>query len=91
MFLQLANNRDRDVFIETFWKQRDPTPGTPENEYKDEILKRFQYVNQFFGRATTREGWRIDMGRFYMVLGPPASTERFEATIGLVPCQSWSY
>ena len=91
VFLQLANNRDRDVFIETFWKQRDPTPGTPENEYKDEISKRFQYVNQFFGRATTREGWRTDMGRFYMVLGPPASTEHFEATIGLVPCQSWSF
>lgn len=31
------------------------------------------------------------MGRIYMVLGPPASIERFEATIGLVPCQSWSY
>ena len=91
VFLQLTNSRDRDVFIETFWKQRDPTPGTPENEYKDEILKRFQYVNQFFGRATTREGWQTDMGHFYMVLGPPASTERFEATIGLVPCQSWSY
>lgn len=91
VFLQLANSRDRDVFIETFWKQRDPTPGTPENEYKDEILKRFQYVNQFFGRATTREGWRTDMGRFYMILGPPSSTEHFEATIGLVPCLSWSY
>jgi hypothetical protein len=26
-----------------------------------------------------------------MILGPPASIERFEATIGLVPCQSWSY
>ncbi|MBE3125249.1 MAG: GWxTD domain-containing protein [Acidobacteria bacterium] len=91
VFLQLTNSRDRDLFIETFWKQRDPTPGTPENEYRDELLKRFKYVNEFLGRATTREGWRTDMGRIHMVLGPPASIERFDATIGLVPCQSWSY
>jgi GWxTD domain-containing protein len=93
VFMKLVNGRDRDLFIETFWKQRDPTPGTPENEYKDEIVKRFQYVNQNYGRGrgTTREGWRTDMGRIYMILGPPQSTERFEASIGLAPCQSWTY
>ena len=91
VFLKLANGQDRDVFIETFWKQRDPTPGTPKNEYKEELLKRFQYVNEFYGRGTTREGWKTDMGRIHMILGPPASVEHFEATIGLVPCYSWSY
>lgn len=91
VFMQLTNDRDRDLFVETFWKQRDPTPGTPENEYRDELIKRFQYVNEFLGRSTTREGWRTDMGRIYMVLGPPQGIERFDGTIGLVPCQSWSY
>jgi GWxTD domain-containing protein len=93
VFMKLTNNRDRDIFVETFWKQRDPTPGTPENEYKDEIIKRFQYVNQNFGRghSTTREGWRTDMGRIYMVLGPPQSIEHFEVSIGIAPCQSWTY
>ncbi len=93
VFMKLANGRDRDIFIDTFWKQRDPTPGTPENEYKDEIVKRYQYVNQQFGKghSTTREGWRTDMGRIYMVLGAPQSTEHFEASIGLVPCQAWTY
>jgi GWxTD domain-containing protein len=91
VFLKLTSDRDRDVFVETFWKHRDPTPGTPENEYKDELLKRFKYVNEFYGRGTTREGWRTDMGRIHMILGPPASVEHFEATIGLVPCISWSF
>lgn len=91
VFLKLSSDRDRDAFIETFWKQRDPTPGTPENEYKEELLKRFRYVNEFYGRGTTREGWRTDMGRIYMILGPPASVERFEGTIGLAPCAAWSY
>lgn len=91
VFLQLRNDRDRDAFTEMFWKQRDPTPGTPENEYRDELVKRFQYVNEHFGRTTTRQGWQTDMGRYYMILGPPASIERFEATLGLVPAQAWSY
>jgi len=91
VFLQLKNDRDRDMFIETFWRQRDPTPGTPENEYRDEIVKRFKYVNEFFGRSTTREGWRTDMGRYYMILGPPQGLERYDATLGLVPAQAWSY
>jgi GWxTD domain-containing protein len=91
VFLQLKNDRDRDVFIETFWKQRDPTPGTPENEYRDELVKRFKYVNEFFGRSTTRPGWQTDMGRYYMILGPPQGIERYDASLGLVPAQAWSY
>ena len=91
VFLQLRNDRDREAFIETFWKQRDPTPGTPENEYQEELVKRFRYVNEFFRRSTSREGWRTDMGRYYMILGPPQGIERYEATLGLVPCQAWSY
>jgi len=91
VFLKLTTDRDRDVFIETFWKQRDPTPGTPENEYRDELKKRFQYCNEFYGRNTTRPGWKTDQGRIHMILGPPQGIERFEATIGVVPCTSWSY
>ena len=45
VFMQLVNDRDRDIFIETFWKQRDPTAGTPENEYKEGHIKRFRYAN----------------------------------------------
>jgi GWxTD domain-containing protein len=91
VFLKLANDRDRDIFIETFWKQRDPTPGTPANEYRDELQKRFKYCNEFYGRNTTRPGWMTDQGRIHMILGPPQGIERFEATIGIVPCVSWSY
>lgn len=91
IFLQLDNDRDRDLFIEAFWRQRDPTPGTPENEYKDEHIRRFNHANKFFGRSTTREGWRTDMGRIYIILGEPVSIERFESSGFIVPCQAWSY
>jgi GWxTD domain-containing protein len=91
VFLTLTNERERDIFIGAFWKQRDPTPATPQNEYKDEMDKRFKHVNEFFRRGTVREGWMTDMGRIYMILGPANSIERFEGTAGLYPTQVWYY
>jgi GWxTD domain-containing protein len=91
VFLSLTNERERDIFIEAFWKQRDPTPATPQNEYKDEMEARFKYVNEYFRRGTVREGWMTDMGRIYMILGRPVNIERFEGTAGLYPVQAWYY
>jgi GWxTD domain-containing protein len=91
VFLLLANDRERNIFIETFWKQRDPTPGTPLNEYKEEHIKRFDYANEHFRRDSPREGWMTDRGRFYIILGPPVSIERFDNQKGLYPAEVWYY
>ncbi len=91
VFLRLQNDRDRDLFIESFWKQRDPTPETPQNEFKEEHLRRFNYANTHLKRSTPREGWRTDMGRIHIILGPPTSIERFDSPQGVHPCQVWYY
>jgi GWxTD domain-containing protein len=91
VFLRLDNDRDRDIFIESFWKQRDPTPDTPQNEFKDEHYRRFRYANEYYRRGTPREGWMTDMGRMYIILGAPRSIERFEGMAGIHPCQVWYY
>ncbi len=90
VFLQLQNDFDRDIFIEAFWKQRDPTPGTPQNEYKEEISKRFLYVNKEFSKGTPRPGWMTDRGRIYMILGAPQNRERMTMP-ELQPCELWTY
>jgi GWxTD domain-containing protein len=90
VFMSLDNDRERDLFIDTFWKQRDPTPGTPQNEYKEEHWKRFIHANQRYGRNTPREGWMTDQGRMYIILGEPASVEIFE-TSGIYPAEVWTY
>ena len=90
VFLQLNNNFERDIFIQSFWKQRDPTPGTPQNEYKDEINKRFLYVNTEFSKDTSRPGWMTDRGRIYMIMGEPQGRERITLP-ELHPCELWSY
>lgn len=91
VFLQLQNNRERDAFIEMFWKIRDPTSGTSQNEYKEEHLRRFDRANTYYGRSTVRPGWMTDQGKFYIILGEPSSIERFEMTIGIYPVEVWSF
>jgi GWxTD domain-containing protein len=91
VFLKLTNDRDREAFINIFWLQRDPTPGTPENEFKAEIEKRFAYVNDYFKRGSARPGWMTDQGRIYMILGKPNSQERFDEKAGLYPVQVWYF
>jgi GWxTD domain-containing protein len=91
VFLRLDNDRERTAFIEAFWKQRDPTPGTPANEFKDEHYKRMAYADQYFGRDTTRPGWTTDRGRIYILLGPPIDISRFEGESYVHPTQIWSY
>jgi GWxTD domain-containing protein len=91
VFMQLTNDRERDIFMDSFWKQRDPTPGTDKNEYKEEHIRRFEHANEFLGRGTSREGWRTDRGRIYIILGEPASKENFEGQLGLYPVEVWYY
>ena len=89
-FLRLQDDRLRSRFIELFWGMRDPTPGTPENEYREEMERRFAHVNRYF-RFGGRPGWKTDRGRVYMVLGPPRSTEHFSMSLELYDTEVWYY
>ncbi len=91
VFLQLDTDRERDMFIETFWKQRDPNPNTVENEYKIEHIKRFKYANEKLGKGTPSPGWRTDMGRIYIILGEPKTIERYENMTEVYPTIVWFY
>jgi len=91
VFMVLQTDRDREVFIDRFWKQRDPTPGTPLNEFKDEMIKRFLYAEKFYGRGTSREGWTTDMGRIHMILGEPTSKHNFHGLRAIHPTEVWYY
>jgi len=91
VLFQLQTDRERDLFIEAFWKQRDPTPGTPENEFKQEHYRRINYVNHFFGRGTPKAGWKTDRGRIYIILGEPNDIQRFEGKTQIYPSEIWFY
>ncbi|MBM3312583.1 MAG: GWxTD domain-containing protein, partial [Candidatus Aminicenantes bacterium] len=91
VFEKLTNDRDRDIFVQMFWKMRDPTPATPENEYKDEVYRRFKEANRRFRYGSVREGWRTDRGRIYIILGEPLSVTPIPGSNELYPAEIWSY
>ncbi len=72
-FKQLSNDEERDNFIEAFWQRRDPTPDTPENEFKEEHYRRIEYANEHF--AAGLPGWKTDRGRMYIMWGPADEVE----------------
>lgn len=71
---ELTGDEDREAFVRHFWEIRDPTPGTPENEYRDTHYARLEYVNREFREEG--EGWRSDRGRVYILHGAPVSRNR---------------
>ena len=91
VFLQLDNDRDREIFLRTFWKQRDPTPDTEKNEFREEHYRRIAYANRWFGRDSPAPGWRTDMGRIYIILGEPKTIDRFENLTQVFPTVIWFY
>ena len=91
VFLQLQSDRERDLFIEVFWAQRDPTKGDSENEYKKEHYRRINYANHALDRATPKAGWRTDRGRMYIILGEPNDIVRFEGKSQVYNTEVWFY
>ena len=90
IFLQLQTNRERDLFIEAFWKQRDPTQGTDMNEFREEHYKRFKHANTRFISAG-KPGWKTDRGKVYIILGKPWDVRIFDGLDTYFPCEAWYY
>jgi GWxTD domain-containing protein len=91
-FERLTTDSERDMFIQQFWLRRDPTPGTPENEFKEEHYRRIAYADAHFATASGRPGWQTDRGHVYIAYGP---ADELEAHPGGAPTpyayQTWKY
>jgi GWxTD domain-containing protein len=90
-YLALATDREKLDFIEFFWARRDPTPETPENEYRREYLERYAFVMNRLSAG--RPGWSTDRGRLYLILGPPHAVQQNPmGRYGLErPSEIWTY
>ena len=72
-FKNLSNDEERDAFIEQFWLRRNPTPDSPENEFREEHYRRIAYANEHF--AAGKPGWKTDRGHIYIAFGKPDSID----------------
>jgi GWxTD domain-containing protein len=66
---KVANDADAQKFVYLFWARRDPTPGTPRNEFKESFDQRVAYADEHFAAGRLR-GSMTDPGRVIIVLGP---------------------
>lgn len=83
VFLSLKEDYQRDLFIEEFWKRRDPFPDTYENEFKEPFLLRLEEGKNLFGFNDPRT-------RFYALFGPPDEIIKIECE-RYFPSFIWKY
>ncbi|MBZ0264445.1 GWxTD domain-containing protein [bacterium] len=79
----------KEKLFRDFWKNLDPSPGTPTNEKMEEYYRRVHHANEMFG--SFREGWETDMGEVYIRFGPPSDIERHPFDINQKPYEIWRY
>ena len=61
---------EREAFVTTFWTAFDPTPGTPQNEFRTEFERRVAFADANF--ATTKTpGRATERGAVFTFLGAP--------------------
>jgi len=89
-FKQLETDKQRDLFIEEFWRQRDPVPSSPQNEFREEHYRRIEFANKWFGRGLPKPGWRTNRGRIYILLGEPI-TRQTHYDMRIYPIELWFY
>lgn len=87
-FLRLPDT-EKGVFIEEFWKKRDPSPNTEKNEFRIEYESRVAMAEKLF-HSEGKPGWMTDRGRIYILFGPPWNRTMSPAVAGY--CQEiWYY
>jgi GWxTD domain-containing protein len=89
-FNGLQTDQERRQFIEQFWLRRDPTPGTTENELKEEHYRRIAWANDRY--TAEIPGWKTDRGMVYVKFGAPDEKEEHPVA-GAVPYpyEKWRY
>jgi GWxTD domain-containing protein len=73
VFQSLTTAEEKEMFIEQFWRRRDPDPETANNEFKEEHYRRIAYANENFQSGIP--GWQTDRGKVYIIHGPPDDIE----------------
>lgn len=77
-------------FLIRFWRDRDPTPESLENEYLQAIQNRYHYANEQFGWGET-QGWKSDRGRVLIQNGMPDEIQHHANEAASVPYEIWIY
>jgi len=88
--------KDKETYEErleafnAYWDGQDPTPGTFENERKNEFYRRVAVANHNFSYMFGN-GWSSDRGRIYIMYGEPDQLDDYPIVPNQRPYQEWYY
>ena len=71
----IKSDEEADKFVALFWARRDPTPGTPRNEFREQYEKRVLQADANF-KSDKLRGAMTDRGRTLILFGMPSKIER---------------
>lgn len=77
-------------FLFRFWRNRDTDLSTPVNEFKNEYMRRVNYVNENFS-SSFKEGYLSDRGRVYLIYGQPDQRDFYHSESNMKPYEIWFY
>lgn len=78
-------------FLTHFWLVRDPSPGTPVNEDRDDYFERLDEAKNLYAAPMTPRGWDSDRGRVLLKYGKPDGVERHFQEFNRKPYEIWTY
>jgi GWxTD domain-containing protein len=87
---QLTDDAARRAFVDGFWEQRDPTPGTTANERREVFEARTRRALDQFVDETV-PGYATDRGRVMLVYGLPDEQEMRALPNATAPTLTWRY
>ena len=67
---ELQDDKDRREFQKIFWARRDPTPGTPANEFEDNVRAVWKHADDLFSYPN-QKGSETGCGQVLALLGRP--------------------
>src|SRR5262245_52638140 len=68
-YKKLKSDAEKEKFANDAWAKRDPSPGTPENEFKTNFENNLSQVND---RMKNKKAFESDLGQALLLLGPPS-------------------
>jgi GWxTD domain-containing protein len=67
---ELKDDKDGRAFQAIFWARRDPSPGTPANEFEDNVRAAWKHADELFSYPNEK-GSETGCGQVIVLLGPP--------------------
>ena len=85
----MVRDEGLEQFLVNFWRWKDTSPETPENEFMLNTFAKIAYTNEHFkGKGS---GLNSDMGRVFVVYGQPDEVEDYSMVMESKPYTIWHY